>query len=373
MIWNAFCRIANNYYLFLLVLIHPQSTCYAFKTVKTCTHNFSLALKSSGNTSITANPSPSTREGLESQISIERYEHNTFKNLTYLYKKPAPGRENAKPIILIHPVGIGLSSWFWKKVMNDYHDNPPIYAPDLIGCGIHHGADAWKPDECGLFFPLSWVEGVEALLEAVVMPRWRETFFVGSNGNGDVGGGFLVVAQGGLAPVGIMLAKRNPSQIHALMLTSPPTYKDITTPIPQSELERNYNFLRSPIFGNLAFSLLENRSVIKFFSNIFLFAKSRPCDEQWLDETEKEACMPARTPVQAFNAGLLQHRSFEPELKEITQTLWVISGFGDSRALGRQKYGSELNNCCLKGIDGLNVLPWENPAGVVELIKDLGY
>ncbi|KAL7465713.1 hypothetical protein ACHAXS_006039 [Conticribra weissflogii] len=366
-----------------MVLFHSQSTCYAFNHVKTSyTYNFSSASKNTG-TSITATASPSTQEILAPQISIECYEHKNFKNLTYLYKKPAPGRENAKPIILIHPVGIGLSSWFWKKVMNEYHDNPAIYAPDLIGCGIDHGADSWKPDECGLFFPLSWVEGVETLLETVVMPRWRETLadgkksfstlFFRSSGTDVDPGGCLVVAQGGLAPVGIMLAKRNPCQVHALMLTSPPTYEDITTPIPQSQLERNYNFLCSPIFGNLAFSFLENRSVIKFFSNIFLFAKNKPCDDRWLDETEKEACFPARAPVQAFNAGLLQHRSFEPELKEMTQTLWIVSGDGDRRALGRREYGSELKNCTLKFIEGLNVLPWENASGVIQLINDLGY
>lgn len=71
-------------------------------------------------------------------ISIEKYQHKTF-NLTYLYKKASPGRENDRPLILIHPIGIGLSSWFWIKVLESYNGNPAIYAPDLIGCGINHG------------------------------------------------------------------------------------------------------------------------------------------------------------------------------------------------------------------------------------------
>ena len=71
-------------------------------------------------------------------ISIEKYQHKTF-NLTYLYKKASPGRENDRPLILIHPIGIGLSSWFWIKVLESYKGNPAIYAPDLIGCGINHG------------------------------------------------------------------------------------------------------------------------------------------------------------------------------------------------------------------------------------------
>ena len=73
-----------------------------------------------------------------SNISIEKYQHKTF-NLTYLYKKASPGRENDRPLLLIHPIGVGLSSWFYIKVLESYKNNPAIYAPDLIGCGINHG------------------------------------------------------------------------------------------------------------------------------------------------------------------------------------------------------------------------------------------
>ena len=169
-----------------------------------------------------------------------------------------------------------------------------------------------------------------------------------------------------------MLARRNPLQVGALMLTSPPTYKDITTPVPQIELERNYNFLKSPILGSLAFALLENKALIRFFSNAFLF--SEECDDQWLDETEKESSRKeARTPVQAFNAGLLQHRSFEQELKESPQPKLIVSGDGDKRVVDRQSYSTEVDQCKLQTIKGTNVLPWENPRGVVQLIKELGY
>ena len=156
------------------------------------------------------------------------------------------------------------------------------------------------------------------------------------------------------------------------MLTSPPTYNDITTAIPQAELTKNYNFLSSPILGRLAFTLLESGDIIKFFSNLFLFQDK--CDEDWLDEAEKELCEEARPPVQAFNAGLLQHRSFKEELRDMTQPLWIVSGEGDKRVKDRQSYQSELGERCkLISISGLNVLPYENPEDVVKLIQDIGY
>lgn len=167
-----------------------------------------------------------------------------------------------------------------------------------------------------------------------------------------------------------MLAQRNPSSIGRLMLTSPPTYKDMTTAIPPKELETNYNFLRSPILGNAAFRLLETRGIIRFFSDLFLFQDK--CQEEWLDNTEKGSSREARPPIQAFNAGLMQHRSFEQELRMLTQPTMVVSGGGDLRVKDRILYGGEMEQCTMRTIDGLNVLPWENPRGVIELIKEMG-
>ncbi len=229
--------------------------------------------------------------------------------------------------------------------------------------------------KAGLFFPLSWVEGIETLLETVIIPRWKQqpswNNLLGKIAGGNGNEGCLVIAQGGLAPVGVMLAKRNPLNVGSLMLTSPPSYKDMTTPVPKKELERNFNFLQSKIFGSLAFTILESREIIRFFSNLFLF--SSECDDQWLDETQKESCVDARPPVQIFNAGFLQHRSFEEELKNSKQPKVIVSGNGDKREANRQLYRSELDQCALKTIQGLNVMPWENPIGVIDLIRELGY
>ena len=175
-----------------------------------------------------------------------------------------------------------------------------------------------------------------------------------------------------------MLATRNPSSTKALMLTSPPTYQDVTTAVPQAELQRNYEFLRSPLWGNLAFGVLENRAMIRFFSDLFLF--SDKCDEEWLDETQNESrFVEGRTPIQAFNAGLLQHRSFKMELQDSTQPLMVVSGADDKRAVDRMGYQESTSTttpkkpCQLKTLTGTNVLPWENPKGIVDSIKEMGF
>src|SRR6478609_1408440 len=42
------------------------------------------------------------------------------------------------PLLLIHPIGVGLSRQFWQRFCREwYHTSRlnPIYNPDLLGCG----------------------------------------------------------------------------------------------------------------------------------------------------------------------------------------------------------------------------------------------
>ncbi len=269
--------------------------------------------------------------------------------------------EDSRNVLLIHPVGIGLASWFWEPLLKALGSKSPkirAYAPNLIGCGISEGSDAWDPNERGLFVPLGWVKGCEALIQQLNCDRWE--------GNQK----WTIVTQGGLAPIGVLLAARNPELVDKLVLTSPPTWKDMTNAVPMEELERNYNFLKSPILGRLAFRLLETRSLIEFFSNQFLF--SHPCDETWLDKTEAELCVAARPPVQNFNAGMCLNKSLEPQLRELSTQLpsvVVVQGANDKRP--RDEYEEHMENCKIVTIPNTtNVVPWEDPNAMAEFLVE---
>lgn len=36
--------------------------------------------------------------------------------------------------------------------MESFESNPSMYAPDLIGCGLDHGADPWDPEKVSSCF-----------------------------------------------------------------------------------------------------------------------------------------------------------------------------------------------------------------------------
>jgi pimeloyl-ACP methyl ester carboxylesterase len=300
-----------------------------------------------------------------SGFSREFYDYDGWK-LTYRYKAAEKGFEKDSPILLIHPVGIGLSSWFWELFMDSWR-GPAVYAVDLIGCGIAEGGDAWDPDERGLSFPLGWAKGCEALLQQKILPARGKQFSSPFLSRGKMSQQCTVVAQGGLATVGVVLAARNPDTVDRLVLTSPPTWKDMTTAIPEAELERNYNLLRSPILGNLAFNFLESRWALEFFCNAFLFADK--CDDLWIDRVLEEACKAARPPVQALNSGFCNHRSFEEELRSLSQPTLLLQGSEDTtRKDKRDEYVSEMRDATLQTIPGLNVLPWESATDVCKAI-----
>ena len=313
-------------------------------------------------------------------ITVERYGYDGW-NLTYRYRPATPGHESDEPLILIHPVGIGCSAWIWTKMMEEWQGGA-FYAPNLIGCGLEDGNDALDPDQRGLSVPLGWVKAVEALIQekALAPPTRKDT------GNDSDKGGILgrfrtkasngmppasctVVVQGGSAPIGVLLASRNPTVVSKLVLTSPPTWNDMTRATPEEQLAKNYNFYCS-FWGKLAFAALESRWAVRLFSNLFLFLEE--CDERWVDlSTSREATtIEARPPVAIFNSGFLQHRSYEEELRElIKQPTLIISGSGDKRVEKRVEYGSEMKLCTLATLRGTNVLPWEAPTKVCEAIQ----
>uniref|UniRef100_A0A7S1V0P4 AB hydrolase-1 domain-containing protein n=1 Tax=Grammatophora oceanica TaxID=210454 RepID=A0A7S1V0P4_9STRA len=285
-------------------------------------------------------------------LAYRYYEHAGWK-LAYRYKPASPGYESLPPLVCVHPVGIGLSGWFWDKLVEQ--PSPAIYVPDLIGCGA---SERWEPDVKGLAFPLGWAQGVETLVNEIVLEK-RQKLFASPRS-------CVVVVQGGLAPVGVLLAARNPQSVSHLVLTSPPTWRDMTTPIPTAELDRNMNFLTNPVIGPIAFGILESRCAIEFFSNAFLF--EHKCDALWLEQCTKDLSKGVRPPVTAFNAGLCNHRAFEEELTALPQPALVLSGMADKRYKDRRDYFGNMKACTLQLLPGQNVLPWESPKEVIDAI-----
>jgi pimeloyl-ACP methyl ester carboxylesterase len=227
-----------------------------------------------------------------------RADPNRSYNISYHYQPASVGWETVSPILLIHPVGIGMASWFWNPLhqaftedianIGDSGGHPALYAVNLVGCGITEQNAAltlqlsprtWSSENSNAHpqfqypapesVPWLWIRQCETLIHAISTRSVHQAGIVATPRN------VTIVAQGGLAPIALALARRNPETVSHLVLTSPPIWTDLTICVPESALSLNVQFLCSPL-GRLAFALLETRAAVQFFSNAFLFASRTP-------------------------------------------------------------------------------------------------
>ena len=251
---------------------------------------------------------------------VKPYEHQGYK-CSYRYRPPAIPPESdptqqaiplssSPPIVLLHPIGIGLSSWYYKQFINYWNGPNALYAPDLLGCGLENGNDVWNP---GAEVParadqsttLAYVEAIETLIHDKVLP--------GTSASPTQT--FVLVSQGGMAPVAIELAKRNPQIISHLILITPPTWKEITQPLPLEHRFKKYKAYTSPVsytfYDALEMPLGFNANMRRYFK--------RRLDDQFVSfATERgRVTKEARGTIASFNSGALFDKSYEEELRHI--------------------------------------------------------
>jgi pimeloyl-ACP methyl ester carboxylesterase len=314
--------------------------------------------------------------------------------LTYRTTKAAKAgllltdRRNKKPgsIVLIHPVGIGMASWFYDRLLEawpkaavsgryDQNDregltSATLFAPNLRGCGRQDASLFHSVvDTVTLISFEGWVQDCAAFVDTVVMkesplftPPASFPFTFRPRKPND--NRCHLVVQGGLAPLGLELARRYPRTIRSLTLCSPPEVLRIT---PQADIEKNLRLLASPL-GNAAIErLLENPIAIRLFSDLFLFAS--PCDPEWVRQASLECGHVVRRAVQFFNSGGCS-RVTSADLPPLDQPVLILQGSADVRRRTAE-YVASTSRVEVRTLQGAkNVLPWEASVETAAAIQD---
>ena len=292
-------------------------------------------------------------------IQSGTYEYNGFV-CAFRRKAAAAGFETRPPVLLVHPVGIGLSSWFWDQFLDAWVGSE-LLVPDLIGCGA---SEEWQPSKKGLFVPLDWVRGLEAL--------WRA----------EIQRPMVVLSQGGLAPLAIQLAARQTDTwrgdlaVCGLVLASPPEWQSLSTGSSQEEVMKNYGQLEATLgspsaLGTLAYRALCARPFVQLFSSVFLYGEERDDFQGFVDACCENARPERRWPVIAFNAGMVGQRGLEDELLSLQQPTLVLIGNAKGKPLvdGGRDFEERMRNCKLRGLQGRNVLPWESAPETCDAVR----
>lgn len=279
-----------------------------------------------------------------------------WKNYRCAYEVHNPNGDNI-PLLLIHPIGVGLSGNFWQRFCRQWYAagyRNPIYNPDLLGCG--------KSDMPRIaYHPIDWAKQLQHFLQNVVKKP------------------VILVVQGALFPVAVELVKldKESNLIRGLILSGPPAWRLISNNTPDWKHKVNWNIFDSPVGGGF-FEYARSRKFLRNFSIRQLFDRVEKVDDEWLDMLKIGAKNSAsRHAVFSFLAGFWR-LDYKDAIAQISQPTLVVMGETAS-AISREgkketpdERLADYLACLPKGsgikMKGRNVLPYEETAEFVNAI-----
>lgn len=286
----------------------------------------------------------------------------TWKNYRCAYAVHTsinPSENDGIPILLIHPIGVGLSRHFWQRFCNEWYAtgaSNPIYNPDLLGCG-----ESDMPHVA--YTPEDWAEQLQYFLQNAIQKP------------------VIIVVQGALFPVAISLVQQlsGSNLIRGLVLSGPPAWPVMTKNAKLWQQRLGWNLLDSPL-GSAFYRYARGDKFLRSFSIRQLFADASKVNSEWIDTLQAGAKNPAsRHAVFSFLARFWQ-KDYESAIAQITQpTLAVIgekassiskSGLQETPAQRSQAYLQHLPKGEAVFIPGRNVLPYESTAEFVKVVAE---
>ncbi|WP_181357662.1 alpha/beta fold hydrolase [Stenomitos frigidus] len=280
----------------------------------------------------------------------------TWQNYRCAYDRLAPdGSPDGVPLLLLHPIGVGLSRTFWQRFCNEWYRTGQrnlIYNPDLLGCG-----ESAMPQIA--YYPLDWAKQLQYFLQTVIQTP------------------VVLVVQGALLPVAIELAHRQPDLIRGLVMSGPPARTLLAKANPAWQQRVSWNLFNSPLGGGF-YRYARRSQFLQSFSIRQLFATSDAVDSEWLAMLkEGSADLASRHAVFSFLAGFWR-QDYTAKLATIAQPTLVAMGEQASSISRKGKtetpderlhdYLACLPNSEGTKLPGRNVLPYEATTEFVRAI-----
>lgn len=286
----------------------------------------------------------------------------TFKEYECVYDV-YNAESSQTPLLLIHPIGVGLSRQFWERFCQQWYatgQTLPIYNTDLLGCG--------ESDAPHLaYYSEDWAAQLEKFVTTVIKKP------------------VIVVVQGALFPVAVELVKVASDSVKAIVASGPPAWGLITKEAPSTQQKLLWNLLFDTPLGSAFYRYARRRQFLESFSIRQLFATEEAVDEEWLEMLKfGSADMKTRYAVFSFLAGFWR-KDYGDAIAQIEQPALMLFGEGAS-SIGRQgaaetpqerlkAYLEHLPQGEGKLIPGRNVMPYEAPetfvAATAEFVNSL--
>jgi pimeloyl-ACP methyl ester carboxylesterase len=258
------------------------------------------------------------------------------------------------PLLLIHPIGVGLSRLFWQRFCPQWYASGQrnlIYNPDLLGCG-----ESQMPPVA--YYPIDWAKQLQTFLRDIIQTP------------------VIVVVQGALLPVAIELATLQPDFVRGLVLCGPPAWTLLSQPVPVWQQRLSWALFDSAL-GGLFYGYARRSQFLRSFSTRQLFASPEAVDAEWLDLL-RQGSQPfaSRRAVFSFLASFWR-QDYRPQIAALTQPTLVVLGqqassiSRDAKGEGDRKADYLAHWPQSQGITipGRNVLAYESPQALVTAIQ----
>jgi pimeloyl-ACP methyl ester carboxylesterase len=266
---------------------------------------------------------------------------------------------NNTPLLLIHPIGVGLSRKFWINFCNEWKNSHPsdnsnpIYNPDLLGCG-----DGDMPEMA--YHPEFWAKQLQYFIQNIVQKP------------------VILVVQGALFTVALELVKIAPDLVKKIIISAPPPYNLISEDREEWRNKLAWAIFSSP-FGNLFYRYARTEKFLRNFSIRRLFYSSEAVDSQWLELLIKGSRnMASRYAVFSFLAGFWR-KNYNDVIKSIQQPTLIVLGEGTTSVSKRgitktanewlADYLGAFPQSQGKIISARNVLPYESAVEFVSAVN----
>ena len=197
------------------------------------------------------------------------------------YKEAGLTNAGRPPIVLIHGIGAGLSSFTWRKNFDVLANNFQVYALDFLGFGFSDKPAA-APYSARLY--------VELLSDFI-----RDV--VGQRAN--------VVASSLGAAYAVHAAEEHPELINAMILNAPAGYASLNTR-PGMAGAAFYGLLQSPVLGTSFYNVMASERSIRDYAQRTLFYDYKRVTDRLVAHLYATSHQPgAQHAIAAFLSGYL--------------------------------------------------------------------
>jgi len=227
-----------------------------------------------------------------------------WKHGRVFYKTSGPG--NAKPpLVFVHGVGAGASSFMWRKNFDDLAKDFRVYALDLLGFGFSD-KPAVAPYSADLY--------VELITDFI-----REVSGHPAN----------IIASSLGAAYAIRVADEHPELVNSMILNGP-AGADALNRRPGMAGAAFYGLLQSPVLGTSFYNVMASERSIRDYARDNLFYDHRRVTDRLVTNLYATSHQPgAQHAIAAFLSGYLNTDTRSP-FSRLTQPVVLVWGKQDT-------------------------------------------